>query len=83
MCYLIFYLTALNVSYSQIESDFSFIHGVKNDLFDKIEVFVDLMISTVLPSSLTKSDDIAMLHSIKAERSNLHASKYTYFVFIL
>lgn len=62
----------------QVESDFVYLNGPKNEVLDHLNQFIDLMLNDVFPMLLTQlknADDARLLQKATSERDILPEGK--------
>lgn len=52
-----------------MESDFSYVYGVKNEFLDGIDDFLELLVSRVLPDKLKSTEDTELLKILKEKKT--------------
>lgn len=64
---------------TQVESDFTFLYGQKNEVLDNLKTFCDLMVDKIFPKrikNLKESGDIELFEKLRVAKDSLSNGKY-------
>lgn len=64
---------------TQVESDFTFLYGQKNEVLDNLKTFCDLMVDNIFPKrikNLKESGDIELFEKLRVAKDSLSNGKY-------